>query len=89
MKRNKVWIPALLMGVSLVVCIMALIQSINSTPQRYPLLGLIPCVIGAASFLYINKTAQKKTLFLWFTQILNIVFMIFPLITLLYFMSSN
>ena len=89
MKDKKFWIPAVLMGVSLVLCILAIMQSVDSNPQRYPLFGLIPCIIGVGSFLYINQIARKKTMFLWFTQTLNIGFMIFPLITLLYFMSSN
>lgn len=88
MNKNKIWFPILLMGVSTVLCVMAIMQSANSDPQRYPLFGLIPCLIGILSFLYVNKIAEQKTVFLGFIQIMNIAFMIFPLFTLLYFLLS-
>ena len=88
MKNNNAWVPLLLMGVSLIICVFAIIDSINSDPQRFPLFGLLPCLIGIISFLYINKISGKKTVFLWFSQLMNIAFMFFPLVTLLYFMSS-
>lgn len=88
MNKRKIWIPFILMGISLVLCASAFINSIQAEPQRYPSFGLIPCVIGIVSFLYVNKIADKKTIFLWFTQALNVAFIIFPLVTLLYFMSS-
>ena len=87
MKTNKAWIFLLLMGVSLIICVLAIIQSINSAPQRYPLFGLLPSLIGIISFLYVNKMAEKKTVFLWVTQLMNIAFIVFPLVTLLYLIS--
>ena len=87
MKNKLIWFSLLLMAVSLMISVFTIIHSTSSTPQRYPLFGLLPCIIGIISFLYVNRVAEKKTVFLWFTQLMNIAFMVFPFVTLLYLMS--
>lgn len=87
MKNKLIWVSVLLMVVSLILSVFTIVHSTNTAPQRYPLFGLLPCIIGFISFLYVNKVAEKKTVFLWFTQLMNIAFMVFPLVTLLYLMT--
>ncbi|PQD96594.1 hypothetical protein CYL18_01475 [Pradoshia eiseniae] len=85
--NRSIWIPLLFCAASVVLCAIALINTMYSTPQRFSVTGMIPCLIGAVSFLYINKTAERKTNFLSVMQMMNVLFIIFPFVTLLYFLT--
>ena len=85
--KQSIWIPLLFCAASVALCAIALINTMYSTSQRFSITGMIPCLIGAASFLYINKTARRKTNFLSVMQVMNVLFIIFPFVTLLYFLT--
>ena len=71
----------------LIICVFAVIQSVNSEPQRYPLFGLLPCLLGIISYLYVNKMVVEKSGFVRSLQLINIILVLFPLLMLVYLMS--
>lgn len=88
MGKFKAWVPLSLLVINILLSFIYLERLNNEPLPRFGLLGLIPVIIGVISFIYINRYSNRKTTLIIFAQIFNIIFIIFPLITLVYFMTK-
>ena len=87
MKKVELGVTLSFVLAGLIICVFAVIQSVNSEPERYPLFGLLPCLLGIISYLYVNKMAVEKSGFVRSLQLINIILVLFPLLMLVYLMS--
>ena len=87
MKKVQLGVTLSFVLAGLIICVFAVIQSVNPEPERYPLFGLLPCLLGIISYLYVNKMVVEKSGFVRSLQLINIILVLFPLLMLVYLMS--
>lgn len=88
MDTRKMVLPVVFLIINVIFSYMYIEKISSESTQRFGVVGWIPVVLGIISFLYINKVSERKTGLLWVMQILNVLFIIFPLLTLIYFMTQ-
>ena len=78
MKKVELGVTLSFVLAGLIICVFAVIQSVNPEPERYPLFGLLPCLLGIISYLYVNKMVVEKSGFVRSLQLINIILICIP-----------
>ncbi|MDS9470927.1 hypothetical protein [Sporosarcina pasteurii] len=88
-KEFHFWIPLFLLGINIVFLAFMIEELIDASPPNYGSLGFLMPIIGLISFLYIRKFKGKKFAGLKRgLQVLNWLFIIFPVIILCIFILA-
>lgn len=88
-KNFNLWVPLLLLGVNIFLISFLIEELTDASEPNYGILGFLTPLIGLISFFYIKEHRKKETSFLLgILQILNVAFILFPIIVSIVFILS-
>ncbi|MGM9933254.1 hypothetical protein [Pradoshia sp.] len=87
-KENR-WLSSFLILINAAFVYFYLTHLLAEPTPRFSIIGLIPVFLGLFAFFYIHKSSAQKTLFTSITQTLNILFIISPILTVVFLLMFH